>query len=149
MSSDTRKGPNVLIMLRKVAILACSSLVLAGCAGMQNQMGGSGGMSGGGMPGGGSSGGGMPGGQQGGQQGGQRQIGVQIRPADPAFDPHRLGPIATEPKARRAVIDRPADLGGRKGALGEPLVAVDIRRQEHGQIGGVFELPGQVGFHHR
>ena len=83
------------------------------------------------------------------QQRRHRQIGVDVRSADPAFDPYRLAAVAAQAVAGGAVVDRPDDAGGGKAALLEPLVAVDVGGKEIGIIGGVFQQAGDIAFHQR
>ena len=78
-----------------------------------------------------------------------RQIWVQIGPAHATFDPYAFGVFTAQTEARSTVIDRPNDPRWRKGAFLEPLVAVDVGREEIGVIRRVFQQTRHVGFHHR
>ena len=78
-------------------------------------------------------------GDAGGDQRGIGEIGVEIGAADAALDANRLGALAAQAVAGGAVVGRPDRLGRREGAGDEALVAVDVGREEIGDLARVRE----------
>ena len=76
------------------------------------------------------------------------EVGVQVRPAHPALDPDRRRVRPDQPVPRGPVVPRPDRLGRREGPGREPLVAVDIRRQEQRPGAGMLQEPRHPAPHH-
>ena len=68
------------------------------------------------------------------------EIGIEIGAADAAFSADRLGPLAAQTEARRAIVDAPDRARRRERAGLEALVGIDEGREEIGDLAGVREL---------
>ena len=86
-------------------------------------------------------------GQARGDQGGEGQVGVEVGPADPAFDADRFAALGAQAKAGGAIVQAPDGSRGCKGAGLEALIGVDVGREKTGDVVGVLELPGHPGTH--
>src|SRR5690606_3342519 len=68
------------------------------------------------------------------------QIWIEIGTTDAAFDADTFRSFSAKAETCSAVILAPHDFGRRKGSCLKALVGIDVRRQEIGVVGSVFEL---------
>src|SRR3954454_7483754 len=71
--------------------------------------------------------------QAGGDGGGQGQVGVHVAAGHPVLHPQRRA-VPDHPQRAGAVVEPPCHRGGREAAQREPLVRVDVRRHEQGEL---------------
>ena len=81
--------------------------------------------------------------QAAGDRAGEREVAVRVAAGDAALDACALA-VAHLAEAERAVVDAPADAGGRPRAELEPLVAVDRGRPQQAELASRGDLAGEV-----
>src|SRR4051794_17444223 len=70
------------------------------------------------------------------------EVGVDVTAGDTVLEA-KARPVTDHPQRARAVVQTPLDGGRRKRPGLKPLVGVDVRREEVGQLAQAMKLPGE------